>query len=148
MEFTEQTLYLWFENYKKYKEYYNNKRIMESGVLNSEFIKQHIQRETELENKIEELERKLNKKSEISILNDPTDLKERLLLKLASCMSVSLNDNYYDDGIGSLNTKYYVPGYKVSISAVLSESEYDLLKQLNESLRKNYDSITSVFNYE
>jgi len=118
---------------------------MESGVLNSEFIKQHIQRETELENKIEELERKLNKKSEISILNDPNDLKERLLLKLASCMSVSLNDNYYDDGIGSLNTKYYVPGYQISISAVLSEPEYDLLKQLNESLRKNYDSITSVF---
>lgn len=142
-DFTEQSLYLWFENYNEYKEYYKKKRIMETGVLNSDFIKKHLQRETELENKIEELEKKLNKESDVlSILNDPNDLREHLLMKLASCMSVSLHDNHY--GIGTLNY-YNAPVYDVSISATLSEAEFNLLQKLNESLRSSYEKDYNFF---
>lgn len=145
-DLTELALGLWFENYNEYKEYYKKKRIMETGVLNSDFIKKHLQRETELENKIEELEKKLNKESDISILNDPNDLREHLLMKLASCMSVALhNDNNYY-GIGGLNNKYYAaPIYEVSISTTLSEAEFSLLQKMNESLRSSYEKDYNFF---
>ena len=146
---TYQTFKLWWElnnkdlNYKKGCSNMNDNN--ECGVLNKNFIKVHLQRETELENKVAELEKKLNcKDNNVLAFNDPNDLREHLLRKFAACMSLSLtSDRSYDYGIGSLTNqpRFYSPTYEVSISTVLSEEEFYLLRQLAESMRSSLDNL-------
>jgi len=145
---TYQALKLWFEYRDKdinYKNWWNMKDNIEGGILNKDFIKKHLQRETELENKVEELEKKLNcKDNSILDFNDPNDLREHLLKKLAACMSVSLNsDRSYNYEIGSLTNEscFLTPTYEVSISTILSEPEYVLLRNLSDSIRSSWDDL-------
>ena len=145
---TYQVLKLWWESNNKdfnYKNGVNMNDNDECGVLNKNFIKVHLQRETELENKVAELEEKLNRKdNSVFTFNDPNDLREHLLRKLAACMSVSLNsDRSYIYGVGSLSneSRFFMPTYEVSISTVLSEEEYYLLRNLAESMRPSWDDM-------
>ena len=144
---TYQALKLWWESNKdlNYKNGVNMNDNNECGVLNKNFIKVHLQRETELENKVAELEEKLNHKdNSVFAFNDPNDLREHLLRKFAACMSVSLNsDRSYNYGIGSLTneSRFLTPTYEVSISAILSEPEFGLLRNLSDSMRSSWDDL-------
>lgn len=145
---TYQALKLWWELNNKDLNYKNGGNMNDNNegvVLNKNFIKVHLQRETELENKVAELEEKLNHKdNSVLTFNDPNDLREHLLRKLAACMSVSLtSDRSYDYGIGSLSNepRFFTPTYEVSISTVLSEPEFSLLRELADSMRSSWDDL-------
>lgn len=95
---------LWFEYRDKdinYKNWWNMKDNIEGGILNKDFIKKHLQRETELEDKVFELENRIKELKEFktkalkeSIGVD--DIGARLLTKIAMRMQIQLPEMSYD----------------------------------------------------
>ena len=95
---------LWFEYRDKdinYKNWWNMKDNIEGGILNKDFIKKHLQRETELEDKVFELENKIKELKEFktkalkeSIGVD--DIGARLLTKIAMRMQIQMPEMSYD----------------------------------------------------
>ena len=102
---------LWFEYRDKdinYKNWWNIKDNIEGGILNKDFIKKHLQRETELEDKVFELENKIKELKEFktkalkeSIGVD--DIGARLLTKIAMRMQINLEHNL-DSASWRINT--------------------------------------------
>ena len=100
---------LWFEYRDKdinYKNWWNMKDNIEGGILNKDFIKKHLQRETELEDKVFELENKIKELKEFktkalkeSIGVD--DIGARLLAKIAMRMQIQIPEMSWDMGPGS-----------------------------------------------
>ena len=100
---------LWFEYRDKdinYKNWWNMKDNIEGGILNKDFIKKHLQRETELEDKVFELENKIKELKEFktkalkeSIGVD--DIGARLLTKIAMRMQIQMPEMSWDSGPGS-----------------------------------------------
>lgn len=105
---------LWLEYRDKdinYKNWWNMKDNIEGGILNKDFIKKHLQRETELEDKVFELENKIKELKEFktkalkeSIGVD--DIGARLLTKIAMRMQIEMPEMSYDStawGLSSIN---------------------------------------------
>ena len=96
---------LWFEYRDKdinYKNWWNMKDNIEGGILNKDFIKKHLQRETELEDKVFELENKIKALREASKGTiDTNDIGARLLAKIAMRMQIQIPEMSWDMGPGS-----------------------------------------------
>ena len=95
---------IWWE----YKDSWNMKDNIEGGVLNKDFIKNHLQRETELEDKVFELENKIKELKEFktkalkeSIGVD--DIGARLLTKIAMRMQIQMPEMSYDSAAWGFN---------------------------------------------
>ena len=105
----DEAIKLWFEYKDKdinYKNWWNMKDNIEGGILNKDFIKKHLQRETELEDKVFELENKIKELKEFktkalkeSIGVD--DIGARLLTKIAMRMQIEMPEMSWDAGPGS-----------------------------------------------
>ena len=93
----DEAIKLWFEYRDKdinYKDWYNMNDNIEGGILNKDFIKNHLQRESELEDKIFELENKIKALREAAKGTINTDdIGARLLTKIAMRMQINLQHN-------------------------------------------------------
>lgn len=109
------------------------------GVLNGEFIKKHLERETELEDKVFELENQLKvlKDFKSKALKESIgvgDIGVRLLTKIAMCMQIKLSQYGYectDIGIGIRHMNYGVGQLRVD-GVDIDEQELQYLKTLIE----------------
>ena len=101
----EEVMKLWWEYRDKdinYKNWWNMKDNVEGGILNKDFIKKHLQRETELEDKVFELENKIKALREASKGTiDTNDIGARLLAKIAMRMQIQIPEMSWDMGPGS-----------------------------------------------
>ena len=135
------------------------------GVLNGEFIKKHLERETKLEDKIFELENQLKvlKDFKSKVLKESIgvdDIGVRLLTKIAMRMQIELPQYGYectDIGIGIRHMNYGVGQLRVD-GVDIDEQELQYLKTLvepkltniiNEKISENLCSIQpkSIINY-
>lgn len=147
---------LWFETNKEHE------RVMEEnkfGLLNKEFVKKHLQRETELENRIEELENKLkNINKNTDIVNNfyySDDMCKSLLAKIALRMTVlNVCDPSIYIGSNDITSSYYNNFKTISIDNVdISTDEYNFLyslakEEVNRSMigcNRLTDEKTTVF---
>ena len=121
----------------------------EGGILNGEFIKNHLKKETELEDKIFELENKIRALQDITNnTGDISDIGHRLLIKIAMCMQIELPQYEYTDiGIGIRPMNYYGVG-KLRVDGVdIDEQELQYLKTLIEpNLNNIFDSMKITSN--
>jgi hypothetical protein len=104
----DEAIKLWLEYRDKdinYKNWWNMKDNIEGGILNKDFIKKHLQRETELEDKVFDLENKIKelKKFKTNALKESIgvdDIGARLLTKIAMRMSIDISNHSYGYGYG------------------------------------------------
>lgn len=109
------------------------------GVLNGEFIKKHLERETELEDKIFELENKIRVLQDIT--NNTGDIGHQLLIKIAMNMQIELPQYEYD-GIGIRHMNYGVGQLRVD-GVDINEQELQYLKTLIKPTINNILKIAS-----
>lgn len=118
----------------------------EGGILNGEFIKNHLKRETELEDKIFELENKIRALKDITNnTGNISDIGYRLLIKIAMCMQIELPQYEYgyentDIGIGIRSMNYGVGKLRVD-GVDIDEQELQYLKTLIEPIEPNLNNI-------
>ena len=115
----------------------NMKDNIECGVLNGEFIKKHLKRETELEDKIYELENKIKALRDITNSSDTvSDIGHRLLIKIAMRMSIEISNHSYGygiDGIGIGGRPLYSGIGELRVDGVeIDNEELEYLKALVE----------------
>lgn len=139
MDLTEQAIGLWI----KYRNM-NEINTVNLGVLTKEFVKKHLKRETELENKVAELEQKLKASKTINnIINNDAenDLCKSLLTRIAMQMSISLEEYPHDDF-----SPYTIRDHTPTLSCynvLISEQEYQYLRSLVEPI---YSNMVNEFN--
>lgn len=106
----------------------------EGGILNGEFIKNHLKKETELEDKIFELENKIRALQDITNNNDNiNDIGHRLLIKIAMCMQIELPQYGYEGhDIGISGISNYGLGELRVDGVYIDEQELTYLKTLVE----------------
>ena len=139
---------LWFEYRDKdinYKNWWNMKDNIEGGILNKDFIKKHLQRETELEDKVFELENKIKALREASKGTiDTNDIGARLLAKIAMRMQIQIPEMSWDMGPGSYAV--HAGTATLSVDDVLVDSqEIAYLRELATPMLTNVinDAISS-----
>lgn len=107
----------------------------EGGILNGEFIKNHLKKETELEDKIFELENKIRALQGITNnTGDINDIGHRLLIKIALHMQIELPQYGYeghDIGISGISNNYGLGELRVD-GVYIDEQELTYLKTLVE----------------
>lgn len=117
------------------------------GVLNGDFIKKHLERETELEDKIFELENKIRVLQDITNnTGDINDIGHRLLIKIAMRMQIELPQYEYectDIGIGIRHMNYGVGQLRVD-GVDIDEQELQYLKTLIEPTLNNIFDSTKI----
>ena len=123
---------LYFDNRinKKFRNMENK-----GGVLNGEFIKNHLKKETELEDKIFELEKKIKSLQNItSNTGDIDDIGHRLLIKIAMRMQIDLPQYGYEGyDIGINDVSNFGLGQLRVDGVYIDEQELTYLKTLVES---------------
>ena len=131
---------LWLEYRDKdinYKNWWNMKDNIEGGILNKDFIKKHLQRETELEDKVFELENKIKELKEFktkalkgSIGVD--DIGARLLTKIAMRMQIQMPEMSWNIGSNSIgNHSTYAGTATLSVDDVwVDGQEIEYLREL------------------
>lgn len=131
---------LWLEYRDKdinYKNWWNMKDNIEGGILNKDFIKKHLQRETELEDKVFELENKIKELKEFktkalkgSIGVD--DIGARLLTKIAMRMQIQMPEMSWNIGSNSIgNRSIYTGTATLSVDDVwVDGQEIEYLREL------------------
>ena len=137
-----ETIKLWWEYRDKdinYKNWWNMKDTVEGGILNKDFIKKHLQRETELEDKVFELENKIKALREAS-KGTINDIGARLLTKIAMRMQIQMPEMSLD--------KYYSRAGTVNLSVddvLIDDQEYQYLRELATPVLTNVinDAISS-----
>jgi hypothetical protein len=113
-----ETIKFWWEYRDKdinYKNWWNMKDTIEGGILNKDFIKKHLQRETELEDKVFELENKIKelKKFKTKALKESIgvdDIGARLLTKIAMRMQIQMPEMTWDIGSNSIGNRNICAG--------------------------------------
>ena len=135
---------LWLEYRDKdinYKNWWNMKDNIEGGILNKDFIKKHLQRETELEDKVFELENKTKAlKGSIGV----DDIGARLLTKIAMRMQIQMPEMSWNIGSNSIGNRSIYTG-----TATLSVDDVWVDGQEIEYLRELVDpTLTSVIDNE
>lgn len=140
---------LWLEYRDKdinYKNLWNMKDNIEGGILNKNFIKKHLQRETELEDKVFELENKIKSLQELVKGNINTDdIGARLLTKIAMKMRIQMSEMSWDMGPGCYPD--HAGTATLSVDDVLIDGkEYHYLRELATPVLTNIinDSISAV----
>ena len=121
------------------------------GVLNGEFIKKHLERETELEDKVFELENQLKvlkdfKSRALKESIGVDDIGVRLLTKIAMCMQIELPQYGYectDISIGIRHMNYGVGQLRVD-GVDIDEQELQYLKTLIEPNFNNIFDNTKI----
>ena len=110
---------------------------IEGGILNKDFIKKHLQRETELEDKVFELENKIKELKEFktkalkgSIGVD--DIGARLLTKIAMRMQIQMPEMSWNIGSNSIgNHSIYTGTATLSVDDVwVDGQEIEYLREL------------------
>ena len=146
---------LFFDTMNNYKDDKENDKNF--GILNKEFIKNYLKRETELENKIVELEDKLKDVNKsINITNKFTDdMCRSLLRKIASKMTIEQSisdlefdhtyfDHTYPDYLNQISiNSVVVSNDELRYLWALAEEELHQLSGYNKGLTEVISSCTN-----